>query len=98
MFQREYEENEAPPPRLDAYAKDGVLEHGQYLFKNQVYNQDIIKKMADQKKQEEELKRQRSDVSGASVRRRSTMKKMVAGVGLFKNTLKAKETQKHLDA
>lgn len=56
IFLRDYEENEAPPPRLDVYAHDGVVSNGQFLFKNQIENQEIIKKMAEQKKQEYEVK------------------------------------------
>lgn len=84
-----------PPPRLDTYAHDGVLGNGQYLFKNQVGNQELLKKMAEQKKQESELKKQRTDLSSGSLRRKSTYKKMATGLGgLFRNTLKSKETMK----
>lgn len=41
--QQEYEENEAPPPKLDSRAADAILSNGQFLFKNQVMFQDIIK-------------------------------------------------------
>ena len=34
LHQQDYEENEAPPPKLDSYAHDGVITNGQYLFKN----------------------------------------------------------------
>lgn len=46
--------------------------------------------MAEEKRQEAELKKQRSDMSG-SLRRRSTIKKMATGVGgMFKNNLRAR--------
>lgn len=34
MLQLDYEENEAVPPTLDKFSKEGILKNGQFLEKN----------------------------------------------------------------
>ena len=41
--QPEYEENEAPPQKLDSSCLEKLDQNGQFLFKNQVYNQEFIR-------------------------------------------------------
>jgi len=34
LFHREYEENEAPPPKLDKHVAETLCTNGQFLYKN----------------------------------------------------------------
>ena len=45
VYQREYEENEAPPSKADRYMSQLTKSNGQYLYKNQKYNQAAIQKL-----------------------------------------------------
>ena len=58
FFIREYEENEAPPPRLDACSYDKLPKHGQFLNKNFKPSEQEAKLMAQREQQKKLLEQQ----------------------------------------